>query len=135
MSTTRKNYQRETITWEETKDPEYPYSSKVDQDTCLIRLNDFPVESLYTLIVNNEEIEDLEDWPDRWIISTKSRDTDRPPYEALSDRELEVMHLISSGKTVREIAEMLSLSDTTIRTYKERILEKTRMKTSGELTH
>jgi hypothetical protein len=74
MSTTRKNYQKESITWEETRDPEYPYSAKVNQNNYLIRLNDFPDESLYTLIVNNEEIEDLEDWPELWIISTDAQD-------------------------------------------------------------
>ncbi|HSO74440.1 MAG TPA: hypothetical protein VLU47_06350, partial [Blastocatellia bacterium] len=74
MSTTRKNYQEESITWEETRDPEYPYCAKVNQDNYLIRLNDFPDESLYTLVVNNEEIEDLEDWPERWIISSESQD-------------------------------------------------------------
>jgi DNA-directed RNA polymerase specialized sigma subunit len=75
MSTTRKNYQRESLIWEETRDPEYPYSAKVNQDSYLIRLNDFPDESLYTLIVNNEEVEDLEDWPERWIISSDAQDT------------------------------------------------------------
>lgn len=63
------------------------------------------------------------------------RGTDRPPHEALSDREFEVMNLIASGKTVREIAELLSLSDKTISTYRARILEKMDMKTSAELTH
>jgi two-component system invasion response regulator UvrY len=62
-------------------------------------------------------------------------DTDRAPHEALSDREFEVMCLIASGKTVGEIAAMLSLSDRTISTYRARILEKMGMKTSAELTH
>jgi len=69
MSTTRKDYQKERMTWHETKDPEYPFSARINQDNYLIRLNDFPDESLYTLFVNNEEIGDLEDWPERWIIS------------------------------------------------------------------
>lgn len=63
------------------------------------------------------------------------RGTDGPAHEALSDREYEVMGLIASGKTVREIAEMLSLSDKTISTYRARILEKMDMKTNAELTH
>ena len=62
-------------------------------------------------------------------------DTDRPPHEALSDREFEVLRLIASGKTVSEIAGMLSLSDSTISTYRARIMEKMRMKTNAELTH
>jgi two-component system invasion response regulator UvrY len=61
--------------------------------------------------------------------------TDRAPHETLSDREFEVMRLIASGKTVGEIAEMLSLSDRTISTYRARVLEKMGMKTNAELTH
>jgi DNA-binding NarL/FixJ family response regulator len=63
------------------------------------------------------------------------RGTDRPPHEALSDREFEVMRLIASGKTVGEIAEILSLSDKTISTYRARLLDKMGMKTNAELTH
>ncbi len=62
-------------------------------------------------------------------------DTGRPPHEALSDREFEVLRLIASGKTVSEIASMLSLSDSTISTYRARILEKMGMRTNAELTH
>jgi two-component system invasion response regulator UvrY len=61
--------------------------------------------------------------------------SDRPPHEALSDREFEVMRLIASGKTVTEIAGLLSLSDKTISTYRARLLEKMGMKTNAELTH
>jgi two-component system, NarL family, invasion response regulator UvrY len=61
--------------------------------------------------------------------------SDRPLHEALSDREFEVMRLIASGKTVSEIAGLLSLSDRTISTYRARILEKMGMKTNAELTH
>jgi two-component system, NarL family, invasion response regulator UvrY len=63
------------------------------------------------------------------------RDTDRPPHEMLSDREFEVLRLIASGKTAGEIAKLLSLSDSTISTYRARILEKMGMKTNAELTH
>jgi two-component system invasion response regulator UvrY len=63
------------------------------------------------------------------------RNNDTPPHEALSNREFEVMRLIASGKTLGEIAELLSLSDKTISTYKARILEKMGMKTYAELTH
>jgi two-component system invasion response regulator UvrY len=58
----------------------------------------------------------------------------RPPHEGLSNREFEVLRLIASGKTVSEIASVLSLSDSTISTYRGRILEKMGMKTSAELT-
>jgi DNA-binding NarL/FixJ family response regulator len=61
--------------------------------------------------------------------------SDRPPHELLSDREFEVMRLIASGKTSGEIANILSLSDGTISTYRARILEKMDLKTNAELTH
>jgi len=45
------------------------------------------------------------------------------------------MCLIASGKTLSEIAELLSLSDKTISTYRARLMEKMRMRTNAELTH
>jgi DNA-binding NarL/FixJ family response regulator len=57
------------------------------------------------------------------------------PHENLSDREYQVLCLISSGKTVKEIAEELSLSEKTISTYRTRILEKMNMKSNAELAH
>ena len=63
------------------------------------------------------------------------QETSHAPHEALSDREFEVMCLIASGKTIGEIAELLSLSDKTISTYRARILEKMGMRTSAEITH
>ena len=57
------------------------------------------------------------------------------PHQALSHREFEVMRLIASGKTVGEIAALLSLSDKTISTYRARLLEKMEMKSNADLTH
>jgi two-component system invasion response regulator UvrY len=69
------------------------------------------------------------------LVDDLRRGADRPAHELLSDREFEVMRLIASGKTVSEIAELLSLGDSTISTYRARILEKMGMKTNAELTH
>jgi two-component system, NarL family, invasion response regulator UvrY len=55
------------------------------------------------------------------------------PHEVLSDREFEVLGLIGSGKTVSDIASLLSLSDKTISTYRARILAKMNMKSNAEL--
>ena len=68
------------------------------------------------------------------LIIDLERGTDRAFHEALSDREFEVMRLIASGKTLGEIAGLLALSDSTISTYRARILEKMAMKTNAELT-
>jgi two-component system, NarL family, invasion response regulator UvrY len=69
------------------------------------------------------------------LVIDLERRSDGPPHETLSDREFEVLCLIASGKTVGEIASLLSLSDSTISTYRARILEKMGMKTNAELTH
>jgi two-component system, NarL family, invasion response regulator UvrY len=60
---------------------------------------------------------------------------DKAPHEGLSDREFEIMCLIASGKTVSEIANLLSRSVKTISTYRARILEKTGMRTNAEITY
>jgi DNA-binding NarL/FixJ family response regulator len=62
-------------------------------------------------------------------------DSQKQPHELLSDRELDVMKLIASGKTVSEIAAELSLSVNTISTYRARVMEKMNLKTNSELTY
>jgi two-component system invasion response regulator UvrY len=62
-------------------------------------------------------------------------DTPNPPHERLSDRELVVLRMIASGKTVSRIAVELSLSVKTVSTYRTRILEKMGMASNAELTH
>ena len=52
----------------------------------------------------------------------------------LSDREFDVFKLIASGKSVSEIAGKLSLSTTTVSTYRARILEKMGIRSNAELT-
>jgi two-component system invasion response regulator UvrY len=59
---------------------------------------------------------------------------DRPPHEMLSDREFQVMCMIASGKTISDIAAELSLSISTVNTYRSRILDKMEMHSNAELT-
>ena len=59
--------------------------------------------------------------------------SDKAPYEFLSNREFDVFTRLASGKTVSEIADQLSLSATTVSTYRSRILEKMNMRTNAEL--
>ncbi len=59
---------------------------------------------------------------------------DKPPHETLSDREFQVMRMVAAGKKISEIAEELSLSISTVNTYRTRILEKMQMETNIELT-
>lgn len=60
--------------------------------------------------------------------------SNKAPHETLSDREFDVLKMLASGKAVSEIADMLSLSSTTISTFRARILEKMKMKSNADIT-
>lgn len=54
-------------------------------------------------------------------------------HESLSDREFQVMCLLGSGKSVKEIANELILTVQTVSTYRSRILEKMKMNSSADI--
>ncbi|MBL0182168.1 MAG: response regulator transcription factor [Chitinophagaceae bacterium] len=58
----------------------------------------------------------------------------RQPHETLSDREFDVMKLLANGKSVSDIADMLSLSVTTVSTYRARVMTKMNLKSNSDLT-
>jgi two-component system, NarL family, invasion response regulator UvrY len=62
-----------------------------------------------------------------------ARNGTRLPHELLSDREYEVMKLIASAKSVKEIANELSLGEKTVFTYRARLLEKLGLKGDVEV--
>jgi DNA-binding NarL/FixJ family response regulator len=61
-------------------------------------------------------------------------DVQHAPHESLSSRELQVLQLIATGKTVKEAAVELSLSEKTVATYRARISTKMGLGTNVELT-
>ena len=68
------------------------------------------------------------------LADSLGEDKSLQPHEALSDREFEVLKLLAYGKAVSDIAAQLSLSATTVSTYRARIMEKMNMRTNAELT-
>jgi DNA-binding NarL/FixJ family response regulator len=60
-------------------------------------------------------------------------DSAKQPHEYLSNREYQILLMITAGKTIKEIAHELSLARTTITSYRTRILEKMNMKTNAEI--
>lgn len=56
------------------------------------------------------------------------------PFEKLSQRESEVTNLILQGKSIKEMSDLLVLSDKTINTYRYRLYEKLKVKNDVELT-
>jgi two-component system invasion response regulator UvrY len=59
---------------------------------------------------------------------------DTPLHEKLSDREFQIMRLIASGKSLKEIGEALCISGKTVSSYRARILEKMKMSANADLT-
>lgn len=55
------------------------------------------------------------------------------PFSILSQREAEVVTLILQGKTIKEMSEMLVLSDKTVNTYRYRLYGKLHVKNDVEL--
>lgn len=68
------------------------------------------------------------------LANALNTDNDKSPHEKLSDREFEVFRLLASGMQVSEIAMKLSLSVTTVSTYRGRVLEKLAMKSNADIT-
>lgn len=57
------------------------------------------------------------------------------PFDALSEREMQVMFMITSGMDVQDIADRLFLSSKTINGYRYRMFEKLAIKNDVELTY
>lgn len=55
-------------------------------------------------------------------------------HEKLSDRELQTLVMIASGKRLSDIAEELTLSPKTVSVYRARVLEKLNLTNNSELT-
>jgi two-component system invasion response regulator UvrY len=58
---------------------------------------------------------------------------EKPLHETLSEREYLVLCMIASGKSVKMIASELKLGETTVSTYRSRILEKLKLHTSADI--
>jgi two-component system, NarL family, invasion response regulator UvrY len=67
------------------------------------------------------------------LIEELHHDTTKLPHEHLSTREFQVFCMIASGKKIKDIADELSVSITTISTHRANILEKMGLKNSSEL--
>lgn len=57
------------------------------------------------------------------------------PFDMLSEREMQVMMMITSGQKVQDISDKLCLSPKTVNTYRYRLFEKLSVNGDVELTH
>jgi hypothetical protein len=54
------------VAWFRTDDADLPWQASVDGVSWAIRLNDFPDDYMYTLIVDGKPLLDFHDWPEAW---------------------------------------------------------------------
>ena len=67
------------------------------------------------------------------LAESLAHDAPTLPHQTLSDRELEVLCLMATGKTLTETADQLCLSVKTVSTYRARLLDKLKLRTTAEL--
>ena len=68
------------------------------------------------------------------LAESVSQPTLELPHAALSERELQTLLKIATGKRLSEIAEELMLSPKTVSVYRSRVLEKLKLANNAELT-
>ena len=68
------------------------------------------------------------------LVDSLTAPADELPHHKLSDRELQTLVLIASGKRLSDIAEALLLSPKTVSVYRSRVLEKLQLANNSELT-
>ncbi|GIX25699.1 MULTISPECIES: response regulator transcription factor [Caldimonas] len=68
------------------------------------------------------------------LVESLTAPTTEAPHERLSDRELQTLVMIASGKRLSDIAEELTLSPKTVSVYRARVLEKLGLSNNSELT-
>lgn len=54
------------IVWKKHNNPIFPFFAIFEGLNCFIRVNDFPEETLFTLIIEDGETLDFDDWPAQW---------------------------------------------------------------------
>jgi hypothetical protein len=54
------------MNYELVPDKGFPHVTDFEGERCFIRMNDFPDDHLYTLIVNGQEVASFDDWPESW---------------------------------------------------------------------
>jgi hypothetical protein len=61
-----KPWSEQPLVWRRTGGGEVPYATESGGCSLRLRVNDFPAERLYTLLVDGVEAEHLDAWPQAW---------------------------------------------------------------------
>jgi hypothetical protein len=54
------------MVWHSTGDPEYPYKSELNRTTYTLYYGDFPAQPMYTILVGDQTVDNLDTWPQAW---------------------------------------------------------------------
>jgi hypothetical protein len=54
------------LIWSATEDLDVPWVTDADGESWRVRLNDFPDEFMYSLLIGGKVIGDFHDWPNTW---------------------------------------------------------------------
>lgn len=68
------------------------------------------------------------------LVESLTSPTSENPHDKLSDREMQTLVMIASGKRLSDIAEELTLSPKTVSVYRARVLEKLGLSNNSEMT-
>ena len=74
-----------------------------------------------------------EDVKEAMFLESLNGATKNSPFEALSDRELQIANKLAEGLPLKEISNQLNLHSSTISTYKNRLFEKLKIRSVPEL--
>lgn len=55
------------VRWRDTGQGEFPYAARIDGRDWTIRVNDFPAEPFYSLLINGAVVGSFDDWPAAWL--------------------------------------------------------------------
>lgn len=72
---------------------------------------------------------------ERLLAQAKEAPAPRDPYETLTSRERQILHLTAEGYTSRKIAERLFISPRTVEKHRENLMEKLGLHSQAELIH
>lgn len=95
-----RTYLDQPIRWRRGADAEYPYECIYDGESLRVKVNDFPAEHLYSLLVNDNEFASFDDWPISWVRDEDSEISDVgmfPLHHITSDGRYEIGEKLGQG--------------------------------------
>lgn len=115
--------------------PEEPYARQALKTGAhaYVRKNSVPYELIKAIHTIRRGGKYINPTVAPFLIAKSDNDPSLPLHSRLSDREIEVLTLVSNGKTFKEIGAILSISQKTVSTYRSRILMKLHLRNTVEL--